>query len=54
MKIVWKGFLNEQNLFIYSGLPANAKKLISDKRAWITYLLIIPVLILAYTGIRLT
>ena len=45
--------MNEHNLFIYSDLPVDAKKLISDKRAWVTYLLIIPVLIMAYTGIRL-
>lgn len=53
MKIAWKGFLNEHNLFIYSDLPADAKKLFSDKNAWAAYLLIIPVLIIAYIGIRL-
>ena len=53
MKIAWKGFLNEHNLFIYPDLPMDAKKLISDGRAWVTYLLIIPVLIMAYAGIRL-
>lgn len=53
MKIVWKGFMNEHNLFTFSDLPEDAKKLTSEKNAWAMYLLIIPVLIIAYIGIRL-
>lgn len=53
MKIVRKGSRNEQNLFVYPGLPENARKLVSDRGAWASYLLIIPVLIFAYIGIKL-
>ena len=53
MKITWKGFMNEKNLFSYPDLPGDAKKLSSDKSAWAVYLLIIPVLIIAYIGIKL-
>lgn len=53
MKIVWKGSMNEQNLFVYPGLPENARKLVSDRSAWASYLLIIPVLIFTYIGIKL-
>ena len=53
MKIAWKGFMNEHNLFIYPNLPEDARKLFSDKSAWTVYLVIIPVLVMAYIGIRL-
>ena len=53
MKIAWKGFMNEHNLFTYSDLPGDAQKLISDKSAWMMYLLIIPILLIAYIGIKL-
>ena len=45
--------MNEQNLFSYPDLPGDARKLFSDKSAWAVYSLIIPVLIIAYIGIRL-
>lgn len=53
MKLVWKGFMNEQNLFVYPHLPPDAKKLSSDGGNWVMYLLIIPVLFIAYVGIKL-
>ena len=53
MKIVWTGFMNEQNLFTYPDLPGDAKKLISDQNTWMVYLLVVPILIIAYVGIRL-
>ena len=53
MKLVWKGFMNEQNLFVYPSLPPDAKKLSSDSGNWVMYLLVIPVLLIAYAGIKL-
>lgn len=53
MKITWKGFMDEHNLFTYPDLPGDAGKLISDKGAWMMYLLIIPIFIIAFIGIKL-
>lgn len=53
MKITWKGSMNEHNLFVCPDLPGDTKKLVSDQSAWTMYLLMIPILILAYVGIKL-
>lgn len=52
MKLIWKGHMREDNIIIYQNMPADAKKLFPMRGAWIMYLLIIPILLFAYIGIR--
>lgn len=51
MKLIWKGKMTAENLFVSKDVPEDAKLLLSDKNAWLTYLLIVPILAIAYAGI---
>lgn len=53
MKLVWKGKLNSETCFTYSDLPVEAKALVNDKKAWLMYLLVVPLLALAYFSIQI-
>lgn len=53
MKLIWKGKLTQDNAFEYPNLPKNAKPLFHPGAAWSMYLLIIPVLAIAYAAIQL-
>ena len=51
MKLIWKGKMTTDNLFIPDNIPDNAKMLSSEKYAWLAYLLVVPILAIAYAGI---
>ncbi len=51
MKLIWKGKMTSDNLFVPKNIPDNAKMLSSEKYAWLTYLLVVPILAIAYAGI---
>lgn len=53
MKLQWKGKLTEHNSFTYSELPQNAKPLLDGASSWKMYLGVIPILVLAYVGIKI-
>lgn len=53
MKLVWKGKMTPENTFVFPDLPQNAKPLFNPKSAWCVYLLIIPILALAYIAIQI-
>lgn len=53
MKLIWKGKLTQDNAFEYPNLPEDAKLLFNPKAAWSMYLLIIPILAIAYVAIQL-
>lgn len=53
MTLQWKGKLTEENSFVYPDLPENAKPFFDSKSSWCMYLLIVPVLALAYIGIQI-
>lgn len=53
MKLLWKGKMTKDNVFSYPDIPQSAKPLFSGNNAWLTYVLIIPVLALAYLGIQI-
>lgn len=53
MTLQWKGKLTEENSFVYPDLPENAKPFFDSESNWRVYLLIIPVLALAYVGIQI-
>lgn len=48
MKIVWKGLLNRSNPLPSPPVPDNTQKLFDDGYSWRVYLLIIPLLLIAY------
>lgn len=52
VKLLWKGQMNEKNMYTYQNMPPNAKNLFSERGNWEMYFLIIPVLAFAYVGIR--
>ena len=51
MKLIWKGKMTADNLFVAKDVPEDAKLLSSEKNTWLTYLLIVPILAIAYAGI---
>ncbi len=53
MKFVWKGKMNAETIFTYPDLPQKAKPLVNDKSAWLMYLIVIPLLALAYVFIQM-
>lgn len=53
MKLLWKGKMTKDNIFSYPDIPESAKPLFTGNNAWLTYVLIIPVLALAYLGIQI-
>ncbi len=53
MKFIWKGKMTTETAFVYSSLPKNAKPLINEKRAWLMYMLVVPILVLAYLSIQI-
>lgn len=53
MKLIWKGKLTEETAFQYPKLPENAVSLHNPKYEWTMYLLIVPVLALAYAAIQI-
>lgn len=53
MKFIWKGKMTSDNSFVYESLPKTAQKLVNTSKSWTVYLLIVPILLVAYTGIRI-
>ena len=53
MKFMWQGKMTPQTAFTYSALPADARPLIKVKSAWLMYLLVIPLLLVAYLAIKI-
>jgi len=53
MTLQWKGKLTEDTAFVYPDLPENAKPFLDSKSSWYMYLLIVPILVLAYIGIQI-
>lgn len=53
MKVIWKGRMREENAFMYENMPEEAKKLFPERGTWAMYLIILPVLLMAYMGIRI-
>ncbi len=53
MKFAWKGKMNAETIFTYPDLPMEAKPLVNEKRAWLMYLIIIPLLAFAYLFIQI-
>lgn len=53
MKLIWKGKMKPENAFVYLDLPKNAKPLLDTKSTWSMYLLIIPILVIAYGAIQI-
>lgn len=53
MKLIMKGKLTPDNAFQYPNLPKNATPLFNSKNSWCMYLLLIPILALAYAAIQL-
>lgn len=53
MKLVWKGKMTPENAFVFSNLPESAKPLQNPNSAWSMYLLIVPVLLIAYAAIQI-
>lgn len=51
MKLLWKGKMTSDNLFVSKDMPDNAKMLSSEKYTWLAYLLVVPILAIAYAGI---
>ncbi len=51
MKLIWKGKMTTDNLFIPDNIPDSAKMLSSEKFTWLAYLLVVPILAIAYAGI---
>ena len=51
MKLIWKGKMTTDNLFIPDNIPDSAKMLSSEKYTWLAYLLVVPILAIAYAGI---
>ena len=43
--------MTTDNLFIPDNIPDSAKMLSSEKYAWLAYLLVVPILAIAYAGI---
>lgn len=53
MKVIWKGPMREENVFRYGDIPEDAQKLFPERGGWAMYLLILPIFLLAYMGIRI-
>ncbi len=53
MKFVWKGKMNAETIFTYPDLPEGAKCLVNEKRAWLMYLIVVPLLAFAYMFIQI-
>ena len=45
--------MTPENAFVFPNLPENAKPLQNSKSAWSIYLLIVPVLLIAYATIQI-
>lgn len=43
--------MTTDNLFIPDNIPDSAKMLSSEKYTWLAYLLVVPILAIAYAGI---
>lgn len=50
-KLIWKGAMNDRNRFVCDDLPPDAKKLFPEHGQWKMYLLILPILLMAYLAI---
>ena len=53
MKVIWKGPMREENVFRYGDIPEDAQKLFPERGGWAMSLLILPIFLLAYMGIRI-
>lgn len=51
MKLIWKGKMTSDNLFVSKDMPDNAQILLGEKNTWLAYLLVVPILAIAYAGI---
>lgn len=53
MELKWKGKLSEENAYVYPDLPEDAKPFSDSKSSWQMFLLIVPILVMAYIGIQI-
>lgn len=48
MKLIWKGVLSKHNPLPSPAVPSEAKKLFPENQGWQAYLLVVPILLMAY------